>query len=285
MTRVALIGAGLMGAGLSRLFQRAGFEVSAFDLNRDALSKLRGARHGVDMADAVKGADLVIEAVAERLEVKQAVFAQLTAVADPGAILATNSSVISVTQIAAGESDASAARILGMHFWNPPDVIPLVEVIPGARTSDAAMDAGMEILVRAGKEPVRVRRDVVPGNRLQHALWREALALVDEGICSPADVDHIIKRSFALRLPVLGPFENMDLVGLSLVEQIHQVVLPTLNRDTIPSAGLGERLSTARGGIQDGEGFYAGWTPDRVAALRERLTAHLAKVVSAAPDT
>ena len=282
MTHVALIGAGLMGAGLARVFGGAGCEVSAFDLDRAALERLEGARPAASLADAAAGADLVIEAVSERLAVKRAVFAELADATGPHTLLATNSSVIAVGEVAAELPDAAAARTLGTHFWNPPDVIPLVEVIPGPRTADAAMERAMALLTAAGKEPVRVRADMVPGNRLQHALWREALALVEEGVCSPAEVDHIVKRSFGLRLPVLGPCENADLVGLDLTREIHSVVLPTLSRATTPSPALSDRLDRGEAGVKSGSGLYPQWTPEAVDGVRSRLAEHL-KTLLASP--
>ncbi len=281
MPRIAIVGAGLMGAGLSTVFQTAGWTVSAHDLDPAALARLTCARHADSLADAVHDAELVIEAVAERLDVKQAVFADLILHAPQQALLATNSSVIPVGRIAEHVPDGHAQRILGTHFWNPPDLIPLVEVIPGPRTANWAMDQAMAHLRSAGKEPVRVRQDVVPGNRLQHALWREALALVEEGVCSPADVDHIIKRSFGLRLAVLGPLENADLVGLKLTQQIHDVVLPSLSRATTPSHVLEERLRAGHGGVKDGVGLYPQWTEEQAAALRQRLTDHLHRALDA----
>ncbi|HEX8446734.1 MAG TPA: 3-hydroxyacyl-CoA dehydrogenase NAD-binding domain-containing protein [Sphingomonas sp.] len=275
MTRVALIGAGLMGAGLARLFRRAGWPVSAYDPNPQALAALAGVRHAGSLADAVADAECVIEAASERLAIKQAIFAELAAATGPDTILASNSSVIPVGAITASLDDAAAARIIGTHFWNPPDVIPLVEVIQGPRSGRDAIIRTMAMLTAAGKEPIHVHRDTVPGNRMQHALWREAMALVDEGVCSPEDVDHIVKRSFGLRLPVLGPLENADLVGLELTAQIHDVVLPTLSDRTTPSPSLGTRLAAGAGGVSHGAGFHDGWTPERVAALRARLTAHL----------
>ena len=281
MPRIALVGAGLMGAGLSSVFQTAGWTVSAFDIDREALLRLQGVRHADSIADAVHDCDLVIEAVAERLEVKQSVFDDLIKHAPPEALLTTNSSVIPVGRIAERAPDNHAQRILGAHFWNPPDLIPLVEVIPGPRSADWALDRAMDYLRAAGKEPVRVRQDVVPGNRLQHALWREALALVEEGVCAPEDVDHIIKRSFGLRLAVLGPLENADLVGLKLTQQIHDIVLPSLSRATTPSCVLEECLRAGHGGVKDGAGLYPQWTGEQIAALRQRLLHHLHRALAA----
>ena len=140
----------------------------------------------------------------------------------------------------------------------------------------------MALLSAAGKEPVHVRHDCVPGNRLQHALWREAIALVDEGVCTPEDVDTIVKRSFALRLAVLGPLENADLVGLELTRQVHEVVLPTLSRATAPSPSLLGRIATGDTGVAAGAGFYSGWTPVIVEALRDRLARHLSGSIAGA---
>ena len=286
--RIALIGAGLMGCGLARLFRRAGWPVSAWDAKADALERLRREAEGVhaasDLAGAVRDADLVIEAIVEQAAAKQSLFDELCRLARPQALLATNSSVIPVGTVTAHVPDVHAGRMLGLHFWNPPDLIPLVEVIQGPRTSAATIATAMRWLQAAGKEPVHVRRDVVPGNRLQHALWREAMALVDEGICSPEDVDHIIKRSFGTRLAVLGPLENADLVGLELTRQIHDVVLPSLSRAERPAPGLLQRIGEGRTGIAAGRGYYDHWDEAGVRALRERLADHLRRAF-AAPDT
>ncbi len=283
MTHIALIGAGLMGTGLARLFTGHGMSVAAYDAKGTVLGALiaavPAARAATSLADATVDADLVIEAVSERLELKQAIFADLVAATGSGTILATNSSVIAVGAITAHLDDAAAARCVGTHFWNPPDLIPLVEVIEGPRTDPATIATTMAIMIGAGKEPVHVRRDTVPGNRLQHALWREAIALVDEGVCSPEDVDRLVKRSFGLRLPVLGPLENADLIGLGLTKEIHDVVLPTLSRSTAASAALSKRIASGATGVAAGRGFYNGWTDESIAALRARVSNHLVKLL------
>jgi 3-hydroxybutyryl-CoA dehydrogenase len=232
------------------------------------------------MAEAVQGAQLVIEAASERREVKQAIFATLLRCAPAGIPLATNSSVIPVGAVSALLDDAEAARVVGAHFWNPPDVIPLVEVIQGPRSSVDSVRATIDLLRKAGREPVHVRRDTVPGNRMQHALWREAMALVDEGVCTPQEVDHIVKRSFGLRLPVLGPLENADLVGLDLTEQIHRVVLPVLSCRQTPADALLRLRAEGAEGVRTGSGFYGGWTETSVAELRARLAQHLRSLLT-----
>ena len=282
--RIALIGGGLMGGGLARLFRTTRSAVTLFDASAAAAAAVADAVPGVivagSLAEAVADAELVIEAVSERLALKQAIFADLAAATGLGTILATNSSVIAVGAITAALDDDAAARCVGTHFWNPPDLIPLVEVIEGPRTAPATIERTIAILTAAGKEPVHVRRDVVAGNRLQHALWREAIALVEEGVCSSADVDRLVKRSFGLRLAVLGPLENADLVGLELTRAIHEVVLPTLSRASAPSPALIERIERGDTGVAAGRGFYEQWSEPQVAALRQRLAEHLAQGVA-----
>ena len=282
--RLAVVGAGLMGAALARLFATAGWAVRVSDPDQQALDRL-GATGGGGLsthrvlAEAVSDADLVIEAAPEKPPLKQSLFVQLAALTPAHCILATNSSVIPVATVAAQVDDANARRIIGTHFWNPPELIPLVEVIQGPRTSLAAIESALAMLRGVGKYAVHVRRDVVPGNRLQHALWREAMALVDEGVCVPEDVDAIVKNSFGLRLAVLGPLENADLVGLELTADIHRVVLPQLSRATEPSPGLLRRVQAGARGVASGSGFYASWTAEQVAALRTRLVAHVTRLL------
>jgi 3-hydroxybutyryl-CoA dehydrogenase len=288
--RLAVIGAGLMGGGLAHMFSKAGWSVRVYDPIAAALEQLpaRVASFNASGApnpgvvsgtavlrEALESADLCIEAAPEKPPLKQSIFAQLVAVAPATTILATNSSVIPVGVVTEHLSGADAARCVGTHFWNPPDLIPLVEVIQGPRSRIEAVTRTMEYLRSAGKHPVHVRRDVVPGNRLQHALWREAMALVDEGVCTPEDVDALVKNSFALRLAVLGPLENADLVGLELTADIHKVVLPTLSRAVAPAKCLTDRVAAGHKGVATGEGFYSGWTEQNVADLRRKLVAHL----------
>ena len=288
--KLTVIGAGLMGGGLAHVFSKAGWSVSVYDPIATALEQLpaRVASFNTSGAvipgvvcgtsvlrEALAGADLCIEAAPEKPPLKQSIFVDLVAAAAPTTVLATNSSVIPVAVVTERLSDTDAARCVGTHFWNPPDLIPLVEVIQGPRSAVAAVTRTMEFLRCVGKHAVHVRRDVVPGNRLQHALWREAMALVDEGVCTPEDVDALIKNSFALRLAVLGPLENADLVGLELTADIHKVVLPTLSRTTTPARCLTDRIAAGHKGVASGEGFYTGWTDGSVATLRKRLVAHL----------
>lgn len=229
------------------------------------------------MPGAVCRADFVFEAAPEKLALKQAIFAEVEDHAPAAAILASNTSVMPITGIMAGLRDKS--RALGTHWWNPPHLIPLVEVIRTADTSDRAMEATMALLADAGKTPVRVEKDVPGfiGNRLQHALWREAVSLVERGICDAEAVDTVVKSCFGRRLAVLGPLENADLVGTDLTLDIHATVLADLDHRPGPSPYLQGLVAAGKLGMKSGVGFHR-WTPEEAKALREKVARHLIRL-------
>jgi 3-hydroxybutyryl-CoA dehydrogenase len=230
------------------------------------------------METALSGVDFVIEAIVENLKAKQALFERLDALS-PNSILATNTSVLPVTSIAARVRKPE--RVVGTHWWNPPQLIPVVEVVRGARTSDETMVKTVEFLTGLGKTPVRVERDVpgFVGNRLQHALWREAIALVADGVCDAATVDLMARNTLGLRLGMMGPIENADYVGLDLTLAIHEAVLPSLNRDQSPSPLLRELVAEGKLGAKSGGGFSSWPDGERERAAR-RLAAHLQRQLS-----
>jgi len=225
----------------------------------------------------VREAAFVFEAAPEKMALKQALFAEVEAHAPEGAILASNTSVMPITEIMAGLR--LKGRALGTHWWNPPHLIPLVEVIRTEWTGEAAMAATMALLADAGKTPVRVEKDVPGfiGNRLQHALWREAISLVERGICDAEAVDTVIKASFGRRLAVLGPLENADLVGTDLTLDIHNTVLADLEARPGPSPLLQAMVAGGRLGMKSGEGFRR-WSPEEAQAVREKVVRHLRKL-------
>ncbi|MFT3866435.1 MAG: 3-hydroxyacyl-CoA dehydrogenase family protein [Solirubrobacterales bacterium] len=290
--RIGVIGAGLMGHGIAQAFAVAGARVRVYDPSPEALESLR-ARIGSNLAAlglsadalanvepvgsaavAAAGAEMVVEAAPEDLELKRSVFGELAEVADADAILATNTSVISIGEIAAGQ--AAASRIVGTHWWNPPYLVPLVEVIEHEAIDPAVAQRAIALLTAIGKTAVHVRRDVpgFVGNRLQHAMWREALAILDAGVCDPATIDTVIRSGFGARLPAIGPIENADLVGLDLIEAIHAYLLPHLDDSAVPAAGLRERVARGELGAKSGRG-YLDWEPGDAEAARDRIIAQL----------
>jgi 3-hydroxybutyryl-CoA dehydrogenase len=156
--------------------------------------------------------------------------------------------------------------------------VPLVEVIGTRWTSPEAIDWTMRLHADAGKTPVHVKKDVpgFVGNRLQHALWRECIALVENGICDAETVDTVIKASFGRRLAVLGPLENADLVGTDLTLAIHKTVLPAIDKRSGPSPYLKKLVKDGKLGMKSGEGFRS-WTPEQQAELRSKVLQHLKK--------
>jgi 3-hydroxybutyryl-CoA dehydrogenase len=291
---IAVIGAGLMGHGLAQVFALASHEVTIYDsvaatlttakdriaanlrdLGDDVSAVARVHPTG-DLADAVRGVDYVVEAVSEDLALKQKLFAEIETHVRPDAILASNTSVIPITAIMQGLRDRE--RALGTHWWNPPYLVPLVEVIGTQWTSQAAIDWTIALHKAAGKQPVHVKKDVpgFVGNRLQHALWREAISLVERDICDAETVDTVIKASFGRRLAVLGPLENADLVGTDLTLAIHKTVLPAIESKPGPSPYLDGLVAQGKLGFKSGEGFRK-WTAERQAALRAKVLQHLKK--------
>jgi 3-hydroxybutyryl-CoA dehydrogenase len=290
--RIGVIGAGLMGHGIAQVFALAGHEVSIHDSNAGHLDSAQSriaanlADLGDDpsaaervrpcpvLADAVAEAGLVVEAIVEDLPSKQRLFVEIEKYVQPRTILASNTSVIPITKIMEGLSDRS--RALGTHWWNPPYLMPLVEVIGTQWTSAATIDFTMKLHADAGKTPAHVKKDVPGfiGNRLQHALWREAISLVERDICDAETVDTVIKAAFGRRLAVLGPLENADMVGTDLTLAIHKTVLPDIDSRPGPSPYLEKLVASGKLGFKSGEGFRT-WTPEQQQELRAKEMRHL----------
>jgi 3-hydroxybutyryl-CoA dehydrogenase len=301
---VAVIGGGMMGVGVAQVFAAAGHEVALQDIYPAALERAPGtirgtlgllADHGLfsadavdaavgrvrtttGLADAADGAELVVECVFEDLALKRDVFEQLDAACPPQTILATNTSVMSIAEI--GARTRHKERVVGTHFWNPPYLIPLVEVVRTADVDDAVVARTMALLRGAGKHPIDCKKDV-PGfvaNRLQHALWREAISIVEHGIADAATVDESIRFGPGLRLPILAPMENADMVGLDLTLAIHDYILPHLESSGEPSPLLKQRVEAGDLGFKTGRGFQV-WSEDEADASRRRLVAYLIHVL------
>jgi len=303
--RIAVIGGGLMGKGIAQVFAAAGRTVKLQDVSEEALAAAPGvirdnlallAENGLfpageiddavarvstttDLDEAADGAQFIVEAVFEELTLKQRVFARLDEFCPEETILATNTSVMSVGEI--GASTLHRERVIGTHFWNPPYLLPLVEVVRTPYTAQEVIDTTITLLREVGKRPIDVRKDV-PGfvaNRLHHALWREAISIVEQGIADAETVDESIRYGFGLRLPVLGPLENADMVGLDLTLSIHDYILPHIEDSPQPSPLLRQKVADGDLGFKTGEGFRK-WTPEEAEASRRRLAEYLVHVLA-----
>lgn len=297
---VLVVGAGLMGAGIAQIFALAGHQVSLVDtavqVRATALDRCRTQCAALVAAGLLTAAEveaaaarvavhaeldaalaaapvpqLVVEAAAEHLAMKRMLFAALDRATPPTTILGTNSSGLSIGAIAEGL--AHPERVCGVHFWNPPLLLPLVEVVCGPATSAATVRRARALLEGAGKRPVVVRRDVPGfiGNRLQHALQREAMALVAEGVATAEDVDLVVTQGFGRRLGVVGPLAICDLAGLDLVLDVDTYLLRDLNASPEPSPLLVDLVADGSLGVKTGAGFHQ-WTSteiDRVIAARD----------------
>ena len=229
-------------------------------------------------SELIKKADLVIEAVFEDMQIKRETFAKLEARCRPDTIFCTNTSVMSPSEISRDLKYRS--RFVGTHFWNPGHLIPLVEVVKSDATSDETAQTVMEVLKGVGKEPVLCKKDV-PGfiaNRMQHALWREAISIVENGIADAETVDKAVRYSFGLRLPQLGPLTNSDMVGTELTYNIHNYILQFLEDSHTPSPLLTQMKEEGKMGFKTGEGFMK-WTPEEVEKQNADLNEYLIRML------
>lgn len=304
LNNILVYGAGMMGKGVAQVFTALPeaaivlFDVAEADVLtplRAALEQLRA--NGLLHADAIEermrrvrfttsmeevrafDPDIVVECVFEDMALKQEVFDKLEEVCRADTIFCTNTSVMSPTEISANLRGKQ--RFVGTHFWNPAALIPLVEVVKTADTDDAVAQAVLKLLVRAGKKAVMCQKDV-PGfiaNRMQHALWREALYLVEQGIADARTVDEAVKNSFGLRLPQLGPLENADMVGLDLTQSIHTYLLPHLCADAQPSPLLEQHLAKEEKGFKTGSGLQE-WSAPRAETVRRSLNEYLIRMTN-----
>lgn len=293
--RVAVIGAGLMAPGLVQVFAQAGVPVNVVSRSSASLERTRdklranlaifvaegittsgGAaataervRYTTDLAPAVRDVDFVLETITEELAAKQDLFAALDRYARPDAVLATNTSGLAIRDIAS--RTARPERTLTAHFWNPAHLLPIVEVVANDATTPEVVAWTRAFLVRLGKEPVILRRDVrgFIGNRLQYALLREALALVQDGIASAEDVDLVVKKSFGRRLTTVGPLETCDLGGLDLVYRISSYLFPDLDTADGPPPIVRACYESGRLGAKTGAGVHD-WPGDKAARALER---------------
>lgn len=303
MKNILIYGAGLMGRGIAQVYARnPEHTIYLYDIkDNDTMGKVKEAledfvKKGVlTQEDAMaqlgrisfKGdltkefcqtIDVVVEAVFEKMELKQEVFGKLEALCREDTIFCTNSSVMSPTEISAKLQHKN--RFVGTHFWNPATLIPLVEIIKAEESSDETAQTVYDMLSSVDKQPIICKKDV-PGfvaNRLQHALWREAIYLVEQEIADAETVDKAIKYSFGLRLPQLPPLVNADLVGIDLTYNIHDYILKYLCDDKEASPLLKKMQGEGKMGFKSGEGFFK-WDEESIKKENDALNAYLIKMI------
>lgn len=286
VNNIAVIGAGTMGHGIAQVFALAGSHVTLIDNNPEILGKAIAriqsnletcikfssiSKNDVaavperislasDFGKDLSQADFIVEAVVENIEVKRKVLGQLEELVPEDTIITSTTSSYCVRDLVAEMRHPE--RFLVTHFWNPPYVIPVVEVMPGEQTAAEVVATTMSHLESVGKYPALVKKDIpgFVGNRLQHAMRREAIAIIDQGIASPEDVDLITRLSFGLRLPVVGPLETVDLGGLDLTQAIQTYLLPELDRSTEPNQIIQDKVKRRELGAKTGKGFFD-WAP------------------------
>lgn len=293
ISSVAVIGTGQMGPGIALVINLAGWPVTLIGISPEETARgvqgylaalnflveheavtpaeadlaLARLQTSVDIEDA-RFADLVVEAIVEHLPTKQTLFQRLDVLCPPATIIASNTSGLRISDIAA-LMECHPERAVTTHFWNPGHLMPLVEVIQGEKTSDETVRTTSEFLKRCGKKPVIGRKDL-PGqicNRLFQAVIREAVYLVQENIATAEDVETAIKAGMGLRFPVYGPLEHLDAVGLDLAIAVQSSVLPSLCNSTEPGALLQHYVDQGNLGAKSGLGFY-NWQERSVDELR-----------------
>jgi len=296
---VAVLGAGRMGTAIAYVFARSDHHVSLYEPDRsardrasDRLREVAAMLHcplasdiliSADLNKVVRQADLIIEAAPEDTAIKRALFEELGEAARADVMVGTNTSSLPIESFA--QDFPNPGRLVYAHFWNPPYAIPLVEVAPGPDTDKLAMDTVAGWLKGAGMAPVLLQRAVpgLIGNRLQHALKREAIALIADGVCDAETIDDVVKHGFGARMAVLGPMEQSDLVGLDLTLAIHASLMPTLDRTAGAHPYLIEKVDKGELGMDAGAGFRS-WTPAAAKAVRDRLDRWNARMSPAEGD-
>jgi 3-hydroxyacyl-CoA dehydrogenase len=298
--RAAVIGTGTMGPGMGAVLERAGVDVALYDVSEEQLEKARpgvdlarsvldllgdegnGAgsaelRFESDLAAALDGVDLVVEAVPEKLELKQQVFADFEQHVPDDAILASNTSGIPITKIA--ENLEHPERVIGTHWSNPPHLIPMIEIIPGERTSPEVTETTQELVRQIGYYPCTLKKEV-PGfveNRVLYAIMRECLALVDEGVVDAEELDLNVKWGIGYKLAVVPPMALLDMAGLDIYNAVASYLNQDLSDEKGVSSTITERVDQGKLGIKTGGGLFD-YDAERAAQLQKERAAALVAV-------
>ena len=297
----AVIGTGMMGPGIATILAAGGVPVTVLSRSAESAEQARVraigfaallAEHGLadpancaeihasaDLEAVIPSVDLVVESAPENMEFKQSLFAHLDAIAKPDAILASNTSGLSITAIAS-LCTRHPERVVTAHFWNPPHLVPLVEIVRGERTSIAVAEELRDLLKHCGKVPVMVKKDTPGqlGNRIQAAMVRECVHILEQGIADVEDIDLAVRNGFGIRLPEYGPFEHADAVGLDLKMAIADYVTRDLCNRVGASDSVKERVARGDLGVKSGKGFYD-WSKKSWEEVRARRDGFVLDVV------
>jgi 5-formyl-3-hydroxy-2-methylpyridine 4-carboxylate dehydrogenase len=293
--KVAVIGAGTMGPGIAATFARSGIDTAIFDIKSEQLDKAKGTVDFVyttltnggfmtaadadagraritytdDMAEALKNADFVVETVPEQKALKQDVFREIEGLVGHDTIIASNTSGIPISDLAA--VTRVPGRVIGMHWSNPPHLIPVIEVIKGKETTDETAQRTVAIVERIGMVPAIVDRDVAGfvENRILYAIMREALHLLDEGVASAEAIDTITKWGIGYKLAVIGPLELLDMAGLDIYSSVASYLNKDLNASPGISSTVTDKVAAGKLGIKTQGGLFE-YTPEKIQQLQQQ---------------
>ena len=279
---ISVLGAGIMGHGIAQSFLMGGYSVRLYDMQTAIIETARAhiqknlelfCQAGLikqpeiqlalekllittDLERAIAGSDFIAEAVYENLELKQNLFKKVESLCKKEAIIATNTSSLTLTAI--GKDVKNKERLVVTHWFNPPHIVPTVEVVKGENTSEETMETTYQLLTRIKKMPVKVNKEL-PGflvNRIQIAMVREVFDLYEKGVASASDIDRAVKGSFGFRLATIGPLLTVDLGGVDLWLKVCENLLPQIQSSTEPPAALQKLVKRGHVGVKSGQGFY-----------------------------
>lgn len=280
--KVAVIGTGTMGPGIAQVLAQHEIEVQIFDIDPEQLKRARetlGAnlslveqagmlsdtraveiqnriQDAASLADAVLNADLVLEVIPEVMDLKTRLLSELDEICGPDTILASNTSGLSITKMA--QATRRPEKVVGMHWWNPPIIIPVIEIVKGEFTGEDVLQTIDNLIRKIGKVPVLVKKDVPGflGNRLQYALMREAIALLNEGVASAEDIDTMVKAGIGFKFPIMGPLETIDMAGLDIYYRVSQYLNKDLDKSDGAAPIVAKMVERGDLGLKSGKGFY-----------------------------
>lgn len=280
--KVAVIGTGTMGPGIAQVLAQHEIEVQIFDIDPEQLKRARetlGAnlslveqagmlsdtraveiqnriQDAASLADAVLNADLVLEVIPEVMDLKTRLLSELDEICGPDTILASNTSGLSITKMA--QATRRPEKVVGMHWWNPPIIIPVIEIVKGEFTGEDVLQTIDNLIRKIGKVPVLVKKDVPGflGNRLQYALMREAIALLNEGVASAEDIDTMVKAGIGFKFPIMGPLETIDMAGLDIYYRVSQYLNKDLDKSDGAAPIVAKMVEQGDLGLKSGKGFY-----------------------------